>query len=72
MDTIRKRTALVGIATLIVGLALGLGIGIWGVHNSHASDAPASTSSTASAAPNARHDSATNRMEEWDPFGRME
>jgi HSP20 family molecular chaperone IbpA len=73
MDRIRKRTILVGIATLILGLVVGLGIGIWGVHTSHASNAaPALTASTASPAPNDRHDSANNRIQDWDPFGRME
>jgi HSP20 family molecular chaperone IbpA len=73
MDRIRKRTILVGIATLILGLVVGLGIGIWGVHTSHASNAArALTASTASPAPNDRHDSANNRIQDWDPFGRME
>jgi HSP20 family molecular chaperone IbpA len=73
MDTIRKRTILVGIATLILGLVVGQGIGIWGVHTSHASNAArALTASTASPAPNDRHDSANNRIQDWDPFGRME
>ena len=41
MDTTMKKTTWVGIVTLIVGLALGVGIGVWSVRNTQASNAPA-------------------------------
>jgi HSP20 family molecular chaperone IbpA len=57
---------MVGIVTLIAGLALGLGIGVWSVKNSQASNAP-----------NARinsdnQESIVTRSDEWDPFRQME
>ena len=71
MDTIKKKTTVVGIATLIVGLALGLGIGVWGLSNTRASSSPrsASTSEVTAKAetrePGVLHD-------DWDPFQQME
>lgn len=78
MDTIKKRTTAVGVVTLIVGLALGLGIGVYGIGNIHANNASATnsntTSSTAKAdkpAPSQRTES-TDRIDTWDPFREME
>ena len=39
-DTLKKKTTLVGIVTLIVGVALGLGIGVWGIKTTQASSSP--------------------------------
>ena len=44
MDTIKRRTTMVGIVTAIIGLAVGLGIGVWGIKASNASNnTPAAT-----------------------------
>lgn len=48
MDTIKRRTTMVGIVTLIVGLVVGIGIGVWGINTSHASNTPATTGNTSS------------------------
>jgi len=66
MITINRKTTIVGIVTLIAGLALGLGIGVWSVKNSQASNAP-----------NARinsdnQESIVTRSDEWDPVRQME
>jgi len=66
MITINRKTTMVGIVTLIAGLALGLGIGVWSVKNSQASNAP-----------NARinsdnQESIVTRSDEWDPVRQME
>ena len=71
MDTIKRNgTIVVGMVTLIVGLALGLGVGVWGVHSSHAGNAPASTSGTPTKTD--QQGSTIDRKEEWDPFREME
>ena len=43
MDEVKRRTTLVGIVTLIVGLIVGIGVGVWGIKTSNANDAPASS-----------------------------
>ena len=71
MDTIkRNKTILVGVVTLIVGLALGLSVGVWGVHSSQAGNAPTSTSNTPAQAD--KQDSTVERRDQWDPFREME
>jgi HSP20 family molecular chaperone IbpA len=73
MDTIRKRTTIVGVATLIVGLALGLGIGVWGIKTSQASSAVSPKSETVQSTPkNAAQEPDINRSDDWDPFREME
>jgi len=72
MDTVRKRTTLVSIATLIVGLALGLGIGIWGVRSTQASSGPAKVSSASSPHRTGTQDETFGRSDDWDPFRQME
>jgi HSP20 family molecular chaperone IbpA len=69
MDAIKRKTTLVGIVTAIVGLAVGLGIGVWGVKTSQASSTPASITSPSSTIN--KDDSSLNRNE-WDPFRDME
>ena len=66
MDTIRKKTTMVGIVTLIAGLALGLGIGVWSVKNSQASNAPTARINSDN------QESIVTRSDEWDPFRQME
>ena len=66
MITINRKTTIVGIVTLIAGLALGLGIGVWSVKNSQAGNAP-----------NARinsdnQEAIVTRSDEWDPVRQME
>ena len=68
MDTIRKKTTMVGIVTLIVGLALGLGIGVWSVKSSQASNASAAQNSLS--ATGKGEPSFTTNV--WDPFRQME
>jgi HSP20 family molecular chaperone IbpA len=68
MDTIKKTTTMVGIVTLIVGLALGLGVGVWSMKSSQASNAPAAQHSL-SATGKDEPSFATN---DSDPFRQME
>jgi HSP20 family molecular chaperone IbpA len=70
MDTIKKRTTLVGIVTLIVGLALGLGSGVWFVKNSQAGNAPAAQLTLGSTAP--KDEPLFGKQDDWDPFRQME
>jgi len=65
MDTIKKKTAMVGVVTLIVGLALGLGIGVWAVRNTQAAR-PSLTAEIGKQEPT------LSKSEEWDPFRQME
>jgi HSP20 family molecular chaperone IbpA len=66
MITINRKTTMVGIVTLIAGLALGLGIGVWSVKNSQASNAPAARINSDN------QESIVTRSGEWDPFRQME
>jgi HSP20 family molecular chaperone IbpA len=66
MITINRKTTMVGIVTLIAGLALGLGIGVWSVKNSQASNAPAARINSDN------QESIVTRSDEWDPFRQME
>jgi len=69
MDTIKKRTTLIGIVTLIVGLALGLGIGVWSVKNTQAGNTP---SAKAESTPKAEKQEPAIARDDWDPFRQME
>jgi HSP20 family molecular chaperone IbpA len=69
MDAIKRKTTLVGIVTAIVGLAVGLGIGVWGVKTSHASSTPASITGPSSTI---NKDDSSLHRNEWDPFRDME
>ena len=74
MDNTKRKKTLAGVVTLIIGLALGLGVGVWGVRSSYASGASASSASSATASP-AKNDTAEASpagTEEWDPFRRLE
>jgi HSP20 family molecular chaperone IbpA len=68
MITINRKTTMVGIVTLIVGLALGLGIGVWSVKSSQASNASAAQNSLS--ATGKGEPSFTTNV--WDPFRQME
>jgi HSP20 family molecular chaperone IbpA len=74
MDTIKKKTTLVGIATLVVGLALGLGIGVWGIGTTRASSAPAKTSEQTSSKAIAKSEPKEPGVlrDDWDPFREMQ
>src|SRR5438874_9106627 len=69
-----KRKKLIGIVTLIVGVALGPAIGVSGVRTSHASSAPASntTSATTSPVQNDTPEASPARTEERDSFRPLE
>jgi HSP20 family molecular chaperone IbpA len=75
MDTIkekfRKKTTLVGIVTLIVGLGLGLGIGVWG-SNSRASSVPTNASKSQSATAKSETKEPDVLRDDWDPFREIE
>jgi HSP20 family molecular chaperone IbpA len=71
MDTFKKRTTVVGAATLVVGLALGLGIGVWGIRTTQAS-APASPKAQADAPKTETQEQSAGRSDDWDPFREME
>jgi HSP20 family molecular chaperone IbpA len=66
MITINRKMTMVGIVTLIVGLALGLGLGVWSVKNSHASNAPAPRINSE------KRELTVTKSDEWDPFRQME
>jgi HSP20 family molecular chaperone IbpA len=68
MITINRKTTMVGIVTLIVGLALGLGIGVWSMKSSQASNASAAQNSLS--ATGKGEPSFTTNV--WDPFRQME
>ena len=74
MDNTKRKKTLAGVVTLIIGLALGLGVGVWGVRSSYASGASASsaTSATTSPAKNDMAEASPAGTEEWDPFRRLE
>ena len=73
METLKNKTTLVGIVTLIVGLGLGLGIGVWGVNKSQAS-APRTTSEKTTSEKSAKTESKELRplRDDWDPFREMQ
>lgn len=77
MDSIQKKTTLVGVVTLIVGLGLGLGIGVWGIKTSQAS-APRTTSDQTTSETTAKAESkdtkkdSTAFRDDWDPFRQMQ
>ena len=69
MDAVKRKTAVVGIVTAIVGLVVGLGIGAWGIKTSHASDAAKSNTPVKI---DQQDSTSTNRTDQWDPFREME
>jgi HSP20 family molecular chaperone IbpA len=72
LDTVKKKTTVVGIVTLLVGLVVGVGIGIWGVKTSHAGNAPTALSSATVAGTPADQNEPAVTSREWDPFRDME
>ncbi len=70
METIKKKTTMVGVTTLIVGLALGLGIGVWGIRSMQASSPAAPKAQTPPKAE--AQEPSVARGEEWNPFREME
>ena len=73
MDTIRKKSTIVGIVTLIIGLGVGLSIGVWGIKTSQAS-APRTTSDKTTSETPAKTESkdSTVLRDDWDPFRQMQ
>jgi hypothetical protein len=71
VDTMKSRTTIVGIVTLILGLALGLGIGVWSVKNSQASSASGTQVNLSSPAPSAISEPSFGKNE-WNPIRQME
>ena len=88
MDTTKRRTAAVGIVTLIVGLIVGIGIGVWGIKTSNASNAPATVTASGTTSVGASSNTSSakststvdqNKDEDpllidknWNPFTDME
>ena len=88
MDTVKHKTTTVGIVTLIVGLVVGIGIGVWGIKTSNANNAPASVtaSGTASVGASSNRSSTKNTSsidqnkdqdpllidKNWNPFTELE
>lgn len=75
MDSIKKRTTLVGIVTLIVGLGFGLGIGVWGIKTSQASALRTTSDKTTSETPaktESKDKDSTVFRDDWDPFRQMQ
>jgi HSP20 family molecular chaperone IbpA len=69
METLKKKTTIVGMVTLIVGLLLGAGIGVWTVNKSEASDGLAETRH---ATPSVDQPKSSAMDEEKDPFRSFE
>lgn len=87
MNTGKLKPMTVGIVTLIIGLIVGVGIGVWGIKTSHASDMPTMTTqsrtpnsgSTNSDASSSNKPVDQNKGEDpllidrnWNPFTDME
>ena len=70
-DTLKKKTTLVGIVTLIVGLALGLGIGVWGIKTTRANSSPKTSEVTLKAGPKEPKEPLVLR-DAADPFRHMQ
>ena len=70
METLKKKTTIVGVFTLIVGLVLGAGIGVWSAQKSEARDSVAESRhiSPSIGQPNL----STMDDEETDPFRSFE
>lgn len=86
MDEVERKTTMVGIVTAIVGLAVGIGIGVWGIKTSNASNNQP-TVATQSTTTNSNNTNTTNSSkmdkdedslltpkdwDHWDPFRDME
>ena len=74
METLKSKTTLVGIVTLIVGLGVGLGVGVWGIKTSQARS-PRTTSSektTSQTIAKAEKEAGALRGDDWDPFRQMQ
>jgi HSP20 family molecular chaperone IbpA len=84
MDAIKRKTTVVGVVTLIIGLVVGLGIGAWGIKTSHAGNPPSSTTQSTASNPASNGKSSAvdtekddsllsnNGLDHWDPFRDME
>ncbi len=79
MDMVKRRSTIVGIVTLIVGLVVGIGIGVWGIQTSQGNTAPTSTTqSTTSGSANSNTNSNASGQDKddtsllidknWNPF----
>src|SRR5690349_20078011 len=74
MDNTKRKTTLAGVVTLIIGLALGLGVGIWGIRSSYATGASGSsaTSAATSSVKNDTTEASPAGAEEWDWYRQLE
>jgi HSP20 family molecular chaperone IbpA len=74
MDETKRKTTLVGIVTLIVGLGLGLGIGVWGIKTSQASSPRTTSQKTTAPETIARNEpkESSALRDDWDPFREMQ
>ena len=85
MDTVKRRTTVVGIVTAIVWIAVGIGIGVWGIKTSHAHSAPATTTQSPTHSSNTNSTTGSSKTDKdedslltpkgwdrWDPFRDME
>jgi HSP20 family molecular chaperone IbpA len=69
METIKKGMAWVRMGTLIVVLAIGVGIGVWFAKNSEADNAPARQQISRSPV---LQQTSSDTGNDWDPFRQME
>jgi HSP20 family molecular chaperone IbpA len=69
METIKQGMAWVRIGTLIVVLAIGVGIGVWFAKNSEADNAPARQQTSRSPV---LQQTSSDTGNDWDPFRQME
>ena len=85
MDTVKRRTTVVGIVTAIVGIAVGIGIGVWGIKTSHAHGAPVTTTRSTTNSSNTNSTTSSSKIDKdedslltpkdwdrWSPFRDME
>jgi len=79
MEMVKRRSTIVGIVTLIVGLIVGIGIGVRGIQTSHANNppAPAAESTTSGGTNSSVSNNASDETTEdvpllidknWNPF----
>jgi|ERR1051326_4197743 HSP20 family molecular chaperone IbpA len=88
METGKRRITEVGIGTLIIGLIVGIGIGVWGIKTSNASNSPATVTASGTTSVGANSNTASSKSsntvdqnkdedpllidKNWNPFTEME
>ena len=66
MDEVKHKTTLVGIVTALVGLVVGIGIGVWGIKTSHASNNQPATAQSITSQANSNASAPTSSKNSGD------